>query len=75
MKKYLLPVSLALALVACGGGGGNDGNSSAASAPVAVDAFTLLVQSQYMGQSDTDDVTLIDTVSATSPENSEPIAI
>lgn len=74
MKKYLLPMSLALAITACGGGGGND-NPPAPPAPVAVDAFTLLVQSQYMDKSDMADVQMTDTVSATSPENSEPIAI
>lgn len=74
MKKYLLPVSVALALAACGGGGGND-SPPAATNSVAVDAFTVLVQSQYMDQSDTADIQMIDTVSATAPDNSEPIAI
>jgi hypothetical protein len=71
MKTYLLPATVALVLAACGGGGGDD----PAPAPVAVDAFTALVQSQYMDQSDTADVVMIDAVTVTTPETTEPIAI
>jgi hypothetical protein len=72
MKTYLLPAALALVLAACGGGGNDD---PAPSGAVAVDAFTALVQSQYMDQSDMADVVMIDDVTVTTSETSDPIAI
>lgn len=75
MKNYLLPAGLALALAACGGGGNDHDTAAAASAPVAVDAFTVLVQSQYMDASDTADVQLIDNVAVSSTDTIDPIAI
>jgi hypothetical protein len=72
MKKYLLPALLAALLAGCGGGGGSNNNTPA---PVAVDAFTALVASDYQDQSDTADVKQIDTVAVTSPETTEPTAI
>ena len=78
MKKYLLPATLALLLAACGGGGNDNNGSTAAAAPGPdqADAFTMLLQAQYSGQSETDDPQMnIDSVTLTTSETTNPVAI
>ncbi len=73
MKKYLVPALLATLLAACGGGGGS--STPVAVAPPALDAFTTIVSSTYIAQSDNTEPTAIDTIAVTSPETTESAAI
>ena len=66
MKKYLLPALLAALLSACGGGGG-DGDSGPK-----LDAFTTLINNEYLALSDTASPAEIDQLAVTSPEDTEP---
>ena len=74
MKKYLVPALLATLLAACGGGGSGS-STPVAVAPPAFDAFTTIVNSTYIAQSDTAEPTAIDTIAVTSPDTTESAAI
>lgn len=72
MQKYLVPALLAALLAGCGGGssGGVNGDSG-----VRLDAFTTLINNEYLGLSDTAEPAVIDQLAVTSPEDMEPMAL
>ncbi len=69
MQKYLLPALLAALLAGCGGGSG--GGDSA----TRLDAFTTLINNEYLGLSETAEPAEIDRLAVTSPEDREPMAL
>ena len=75
MKKYLVPALLAVLLSACGGGhdDGNNAGNTAGAGPI--DAFYALVLAQFGTPSDTTEPSAIDSIAATSPEATEPVAM
>lgn len=72
MQKYFVPALLAALLAACGGGssGGVNGDSG-----VRLDAFTTLINNEYLGLSETAEPGNIDQLAVTAPEDTEPMAL
>ncbi len=68
-------LALALALAACGGDSGNN-NNAGAGVPPGQDSFVAAVNALIVsGTSDSTEPREIDTLTATSPEDSEPSAL
>ena len=73
MQKYLLPALLAALLAACGGGGSGGGING--DSGVRLDAFTTLINNEYLVASETAQPADIDQLAVTSPEDMEPMAL
>ena len=72
MQKYLVPALLAALLAGCGGGGGSGVNGDSGTR---LDAFTTLINNEYLGMSDTAEPSNIDQLALTSPEDMESMAL
>ena len=70
MQKYLVPALLAALLAGCGGGGSGNGDSGPR-----LDAFTALINNEYLVPSETAPPADIDQLAVTSPEDTEPTAL
>ena len=76
MKKYLLPALAAALLAACGGGGGGGNNANdAPPVAIAVDTFIKQINDLVMTVPENGDLVAAESVTATAPENTEPVPI
>ncbi len=71
MKKTLLPAAIALLLSACGGGG----SPGTASTEPPTDAFTGKALEMAASASETSEAGSIDSLTATTPEDTQPMPI
>ncbi|HEV2610704.1 MAG TPA: hypothetical protein VGU61_10600 [Noviherbaspirillum sp.] len=76
MKKYLLIIGMSAVLAACGGSGGDGAvaNPGGSNPPPmsTVDAFFTRVMALIGSSSDNTEPVAVDSVSPTTPEDSEP---
>ena len=72
MQKYLVPALLAALLAGCGGGSSGGVNADSG---VRLDAFTTLINNEYLVPSETAPPADIDQLAVTSPEDMEPQAL
>ena len=70
MQKYLVPALLAVLLAGCGGGSGDNGSSGPR-----LDAFTTLINNEYLTPSEAAEPAEIDQLAVTAPEDLEPMAL
>ena len=71
MQKYLVSALLAVLLAGCGGSsGGINGDSG-----TRLDAFTTLINNEYLTPSEAAEPAEIDQLAVTAPEDLEPMAL
>lgn len=68
MQKYLVPALLAALLAGCGGGDNGDSGPR-------LDAFTTLINNEYLTPSEVAEPAEIDQLAVTAPEDLEPMAL
>ncbi|MBC7513636.1 MAG: hypothetical protein H7234_04280 [Herminiimonas sp.] len=72
MQKYLVPGLLAALLAGCGGGSGGGVNGDSG---VRLDAFTTLINNEYLVPSETALPADIDQLAVTAPEDMDSMAL